>query len=201
MYNEFGSHPTPVGTYKIFDSTLHNMEEDFYIEPALDNLAEYRVMLENARNCFSIKASFLERMGFDLPEPTAEDRKEAMQIYHETPDAPPKPTTLGAARVLDKMLAKHDYVLEEPTNKMRNYVMYRLFEHAEDPDPKVSLKALEYLAKSSDVGLFTEKVEININQKSTVELETDLTTLIKNIANRGSLPSSSSTYDAEYTEL
>lgn len=142
-----------------------------------------------------MSASFLEMMGFDLPEPTADDKKEAMQIYHSAPNAPPKPTTLGAAVILDRMLAKHDYVLADPSNKMRNYVVYKLFEHAESEDPKVSLKALEFLAKSSDVGLFADKIEININQKSTVELESELSSLLKGIAQR-SLTPKNNTYDA-----
>jgi hypothetical protein len=78
---------------------------------------------------------------------------------------------------------------------MRNYVVYKLFEHAESEDPKVSLKALEFLAKSSDVGLFADKIEININQKSTVELESELSSLLKGIAQR-SLAPKNNTYDA-----
>ena len=158
-------------------------------------------MLANARECFTIRASFMERMGFDLPEPTADDKNEAMQIYTASPNAPAKPTTLGAAIVLEKMLAKHDYVLAEPSNKMRNYVVFKLFEHAENEDPKVSLKALEYLAKSSEVGLFSDKIELNINQKSTIELESELSSLLKSIAKRGALPDSSSALDAEFTSL
>ena len=177
------------------------MEENFYIEPASDDPDEYRSILANARECFTIRAEFLERMGFDLPEPTAEDKNEAMQIYTSAPNAPAKPTTLGAAIVLEKMLAKHDYVLADPSNKMRNYVVFKLFEHAENEDPKVSLKALEYLAKSSEVGLFSDKIEVNINQKTTVELESELSTLLKSIANRGVLPDSSSALDAEFTPI
>jgi len=177
------------------------MEEDFYIEPASDDPDEYRSMLANARECFTLRASFLERMGFDLPEPTADDKTEAMQIYTGAPNAPDKPSNLGTAIVLEKMLAKHDYVLADPSNKMRNYVVFKLFEHAENDDPKVSLKALEYLAKSSEVGLFSDKIEVNINQKSTIELESELSSLLKSIANRGVLPSSAAALDAEFSEI
>ena len=175
------------------------MEESF--DPPLDEPSAITNMLSHIRDCFTTSVEFLERMGFDMPEPTANDKKEAMQIYHATPDAPPKPTTLGAAIILNKMLSKHDYVLTDPSNKMRNYVVYKLFEHAESEDPKVSLKALEFLAKSSDVGLFTERVEININQKSTVELESDLSTLIKSIARRSlATPNVIDASDAEFTD-
>ena len=176
------------------------MEESVYIEPALDKPSEYVPMLEHVRECFAMNAAFLERMGFELPTPTQQDRMEAMQIYHATPDAPPRPTTLASAMVLEKMLNKHDYVLQDTSNKMRNYVVFKLFEHAESDDPKVSLKALEYLAKSSDVGLFAERVEININQKSTVELESDLTSLLTSIVKRTTLPSANAV-DAEFSSI
>ena len=176
------------------------MEEDFYIEPPLEDPSEYKSMLAHAKECFTSNVQFMERMGFTLPEPTADDRNEAMQIYTEAPNAPSKPTTLGAAIVLNKMLAKHDYVIPDPATKMRNYVVFKLFEHAENDDPKVSLKALEYLAKSSEVGLFSDKIEVNINQKTSIELETELSSLLKSIANRGSLPSASAV-DAEFTEI
>ena len=170
------------------------MEEQFSIEPAIDDPSELKAMLANARECFTLNATFLERMGFDLPVPTAEDKKEAMQIYHAAPSAPDKPSTLGTAIVLEKMLAKHDYVLADPSNKMRNYVVYKLFEHAEHDDPKVSLKALEFLAKSSEVGLFSDKIEVNITQKTTIELESELTSLIKSISGR----TNTATIDAEF---
>lgn len=170
------------------------MEEQFSIDPVIDDPSEIIVMLAKARECFTLNATFLERMGFDLPVPTAEEKKEAMQIYHADPAAPAKPSTLGTAIVLEKMLAKHDYVLADPSNKMRNYVVYKLFEHAEHEDPKISLKALEFLAKSSEVGLFSDKIEVNITQKTTVELESDLTNLIKNISGRAS----PATIDAEF---
>jgi hypothetical protein len=40
--------------------------------------------------------------------------------------------------------------------------------------PSEQLKALELLGKVSEIGLFTERVEININNKSTEELEQEL---------------------------
>lgn len=62
--------------------------------------------------------------------------------------------------------------------------MYKFFELAEDPDPKVSMRALENLAKTADIGLFSERVEININQRTTVDLEADLSKLIHSVLER-----------------
>jgi hypothetical protein len=44
----------------------------------------------------------------------------------------------------------------------------------EPAKPSEQLKALELLGKVSEIGLFTERVEININNKSTEELEQEL---------------------------
>lgn len=174
------------------------MEENFYIDPPSDDPDEYRPMLAKAVECFASSIPFLRGMGFELPEPTIEDRKEAMHIYHNTPMAPSKPSTLGTAVVLDSMLAKYDYALNDPMHKMRNYVMYKFFEHAENEDPKISLKALEYLAKSSEVGLFTDRVEINIHEKPTEELKSELTSLISSILIRAKPGTVIDVTDAEF---
>jgi len=138
-------------------------------------------------------------MGLPMPEITPQEKREALSIYHESPTAPMKPTTPGAALMLNKLLSKHDYTLTDPVAKMRNYVMYKFFELAEDADPKVSMRALENLAKTADIGLFAERVEINIHQKTTVDLESELSLLLKNIASRSTLDVSNAS-DAEYTD-
>ena len=65
-------------------------EDNFEIEPAIENPSDFRRMLAHARECFTINVPFLEVMGFPLPEPTQDDKKEAMQIYHAGPLAPSK---------------------------------------------------------------------------------------------------------------
>lgn len=167
---------------------------DIYIpEPDFGEQEKY---LAIARAKFEDFA-FLEAMGHPLPEITDEDRKEALHIFHESPLAPPKPTTLGAARMLNHLLAKYDYQLVDPATKMRNYVMYKFFELAESPDEKTSMRALENLAKTTDIGLFADRVEININQKSTQEIESDLHKLVAGILGR----KKSEVVDAQFTEV
>jgi hypothetical protein len=155
--------------------------------------------LINAQNAFATNVAFIEAMGLPMPEVTPQEKREALSIYHESPTAPIKPTTPGAALMLNKMLAKHDYTLTDPVAKMRNYVMYKFFELAEDQDPKVSMRALENLAKTADIGLFAERVEINIHQKTTVDLESELSTLLKNIASRTIIDGTKAS-DADYVD-
>lgn len=140
--------------------------------------------LRKARDLFGASEEFQAACGEPLPEITKEDQQEATKIFYEAPDAPIRPTTPGAALALDRMLKKYDYILDDPSAKMRNYVMYKFLELAEDPDPKVSMRALENLAKTADIGLFSERVEININQRTTVDLEADLSKLIHSVLER-----------------
>lgn len=172
-------------------------EFDIFI-PVLDTV-ERKAMLLHAREVFDSSIEFLKTMDIPMPEITDDDRKEALHIFHGSPLAPAKPTTLGAARMLDSLLAKYDYQLVDPSTKMRNYVMFKFFELAENPDEKVSMRALENLARTSDIGLFAEKIEVNINQKSTAELESDLTRLVTNLLAKKK--NSRETLDAEFREL
>lgn len=172
-------------------------EFDVFI-PVLDTV-EQKAMLLHTQACFDSSIEFLKAMDIPLPDISDDDRKEALHIFHESPLAPPKPTTLGAARMLDSLLAKYDYQMVDPSTKMRNYVMFKFFELAESSDEKTSMRALENLAKTSDIGLFSDKVEISINNKSTEELEKDLTRLVGSILNKSK--HSPDVYDAEFEEL
>lgn len=154
--------------------------------------------LRRARDCFESSLSFLEANALPLPQVTPQERMEALKIYHEAPDAPSAPSTPATAMLLNKMLTKFDYDMGDPKAKMRNYVMFKFFELAENDDPKVSMRALENLAKTSDVGLFSERVEVSISSKDTDTLEKDVGRLVAGILNRKNKPVVA---DGEFIEL
>lgn len=112
---------------------------------------------------------------------TAEDKDEALWTMAEmrATGKAIEPSTPGAARVLEKLLKKFDYNLPNSSNQMRQYLVYKLFDWAENEDPKVSLKAVEMLGKVSEIGLFTTKLEVSTSEKPTEELESELTKLMK----------------------
>lgn len=177
---------------------------DFDIYIPEQTATERTLMLSRVREMFNLSVDFRRTMGLPLPDDISdEDRKEALNIFHETPLAPAKPTTLGAALMLDNLLAKHDYKLLDPAVKMRNYVMFKLFELAEDPDPKVSMRALENLGKTNEINLFNDKIEVNINQRPTEELESELQRLVGNILSRSDKTNKrkSKPIDAEFREI
>jgi len=158
--------------------------------------------LSEAR-CCSINAfnnpDFLRENGANIPEFTHKEKTEALSIFLEQPDAPLAPTTSGAAKALEKLLKRFDYNLPNATNKMRQYLIFKMFELAENEDPKLAIKALEMLGKVSEIGLFTTRIEISNNDKPTKELEGELSTLLKTYS-LGEL-SSNLVEDAVYEEI
>jgi hypothetical protein len=115
------------------------------------------------------------------PEYTAEDKDEALWTIAEMRATGKivEPTTPGAARVLERLLKKFDYNLPNSSNQMRQYLVYKLFDWAENEDPKVSLKAVEMLGKVSEIGLFNTKIEIATSEMPTQELESELNKILK----------------------
>ena len=112
------------------------------------------------------------------PEFSEADKTEALSIFLEQPDAPIAPTTSGAAKALEKLLKKFDYNLTNSTNKMRQYVLFKLFELAENDDPRLAIKAVEMLGKVTEIGLFSTKIEVSTTDKPTEVLESELSTLL-----------------------
>lgn len=112
---------------------------------------------------------------------------------------------------LQTLLDQYDYQLPNSISKMRQYVLHKLFKVAEDGDANLSLKALEILGRVTEIGLFTTKIEIAVTDRPTAELESDLTTLLKNYSQnkeevreitdeelRGYEPATEGEYEDEY---
>ena len=101
----------------------------------------------------------LARMIFrDGRDPTEEELKRPAVVLH-----------------LEALLSEYDYGLLDEAHRVRRYVTNRLLEESSpDKDPKYALRALESLGKITEVGLFTERVEVTVKQQSTEELEDKL---------------------------
>ena len=138
---------------------------------------------------------FLDGQGLPQPELTYSDKAEALNIFLEQPDAPAVPSSPGAARALEKLLKRFDYTLANSANKMRQYTLFKIFELAENEDPKIAIKAIEMLGKVSEIGLFTTRVEISTAEKTTGDLEIELNSLMSSYAINGSVGVSGETYE------
>jgi hypothetical protein len=55
--------------------------------------------------------------------------------------------------------------------QLRTYVTNKLILESDNPDARIRMQALKMLGQITDVGLFTEKTEITINNKANSELE------------------------------
>lgn len=80
---------------------------------------------------------------------TAEQKAQLVQL--KTPEA---------VRHLTGMLTAYDWEFVEMAKELRGYTVAKLVEETQNPNANVRLKALGLLGKVTEVGLFTDKVEI-----------------------------------------
>lgn len=94
----------------------------------------------------------------DGRDPTEEELKRPAVVLH-----------------LEALLSEYDHEIIQDATSVRRYVTHRLLEESSpDKDPKYALRALENLGKITEVGLFTERVEVTVKQQTTEELEDKL---------------------------
>lgn len=136
-------------------------------------------------------AEFISDAGAEL-EVDESERAEARAIFNDGGMTPGViPSSSAVAIHLKALITEYDHRVLESNIQARNYIVNRLLDIS-NPNPKKlkkpngeeilvdpakpneQLKALELLGKVSEIGLFTERLEININNKSTEELETEL---------------------------
>ena len=78
-----------------------------------------------------------------------------------------KPATYYA---VNGILKEYSVRVVDNATQIRLLVTNKLLLEAENPDPRIRMRALELLGKITDVGLFTEKSEVTVTHRSTDEL-------------------------------
>lgn len=109
--------------------------------------------------------------------PTEAEKDEARAIFSGAENAPEVPSSSGVAQHLKALITEYDHQVVESNIQARTYIMNRLLELSDprgNTKPMEQLRALELMGKVSEVGMFTERLEVNINNKSTEELEQEL---------------------------
>lgn len=91
---------------------------------------------------------------------TAEQKAALVQL--KTPEA---------VRHLTGMLSAYDWEFIEQAKELRGYTVAKLVEETTHSNPNIRLKALALLGKVTEVGLFTEKIEIKKEELSDGELD------------------------------
>lgn len=92
-------------------------------------------------------------------------------------------STPEGALFVDRLLSAFDMEVVRDAKRLRHYVTNRLIVESDSVDSRVRMRALELLGKISDVGLFTERTEITVNNRSTVELENSLRDKLRKLMN------------------
>ena len=69
------------------------------------------------------------------------------------------------------MLTAYDWEFIHQAKELRGYTVAKILEDTNHPTASVRLKALALLGKVTEIGLFTEKIEVKKTELSDVELE------------------------------
>ena len=77
----------------------------------------------------------------------------------------------AAVRHLTGMLAAYDWQFIDMAQEIRGYTVAKLVEETKSPNANVRLKALIALGKVTEVGLFTEQIEVKKTEMSDAEVE------------------------------
>ena len=107
-------------------------------------------------------------------EITDEDKAKSHQIATSGKLPPAKSLTPGTIVNLEAILNEWDQEVLDVSRRLRNYVTNKLIVESVDPDPRQRIKALELLGKTAGVGLFSERIDINITHRTVTDIETDL---------------------------
>lgn len=105
-------------------------------------------------------------------EVTEADKKEAHVAFATAKI--PRSATPGTIVHLESLLSEWDQEVLDVGRRLRNYVTNKLIVESNDPDPKVRLRSLELLGKVSNVGLFAERVDVNVTHRTVADIENEL---------------------------
>ena len=79
--------------------------------------------------------------------------------------------TPEAVRHVTGMLSAYDWEFIEQAKELRGYTVAKIVEETTNSNPNIRLKALALLGKVTEVGLFTEKIEVKQAPASDAELD------------------------------
>lgn len=82
--------------------------------------------------------------------------------------------TPAAVRHLTSMLTAYDWEFIQQAKELRGYAVAKILEDCEHSNANIRLKALGLLGKVTEVGLFTDKLEIKKTDMSEAEIDAKL---------------------------
>lgn len=115
--------------------------------------------------------------------------REAFQKLHFEPNETAQKNAIvqvktpEAVRHLTGMLTAYDWDFIEMAKELRGYTVAKIVEETKHPDAKIRLKALDMLGKVTEVGLFTERIEVKKIDASEEEIEARLQARLEKFLN------------------
>jgi hypothetical protein len=85
----------------------------------------------------------------------------------------------GALVHLEAILSEYDRDLLNVSSRLRSYVTNKLLLETIDEDARIRLKALEMLGKVGSVGLFTERIEVDVKHRNIEDVDAELSTILE----------------------
>ena len=107
-------------------------------------------------------------------EITNSDKAASHQIAAQGKLPPVKELTPGTIINLEAILSEWDQEVLDVGRRLRNFVTNKLIAETVDPDPKIRLKAIELIGKLSNVGSFSERIDITVTHRTIHDIESDL---------------------------
>lgn len=86
-------------------------------------------------------------------------------------DALTQITLPPAIQKLVGMLTIYDWSFVDHARELRGMAVAKIVEETDHPDARIRLKALELLGRVTEVGLFTDRIEVKKSQMSDAELD------------------------------
>jgi hypothetical protein len=111
-------------------------------------------------------------------EVTEEDRRTAREAVGSN-SIKITESNAGSLVHLEAILSEYDKDLLNSASRLRSYVTNKLLIETVDPDAKVRLKALELLGKTTGVGLFSDRLEVNVTHRTIDQIDNELETLLE----------------------
>jgi len=140
-----------VGVDELLDAQTATADwlDDLGVEP--DETVNAQVETTNARDAFKAAAT---------AQPPEAQKAQLMQL--KTP---------AAVRHLTGMLTAYDWEFVEQAKELRGYAVAKILEEVENPNANIRLKALGLLGKVTEIGLFTDKIEVKQAESTDAEIE------------------------------
>lgn len=115
----------------------------------------------------------LIKQGATVPV-TEADKAKSHEIMATQKLPPVKELTPGTIINLEAILSEWDQEVLDVHRRLRNYVTNKLITESVDPDPRQRMKALENLGRIGSVGLFSDKIEVNVTHRTVDDIEREL---------------------------